>query len=224
MEHVLAAVDVVPPADVGANQVLAQHPLDDFLLQRELGALVQHLDLQRAARDAHRFLEHLQQRAHELRFLPRLDLRDVVVDARAVLLLRLVVVQRVDDKARDHRGHFLAVDVDLAVAQVQPGDAVEDRRPLLLRRVDLVGPLLGRVLVRLTVPLVREDRLQVLPRFVELRLVVAARILPVPHPLRRAAVERAERHAEIDRWPGALEPRTHHVRRNRHRRADLPCL
>ena len=57
MEHVLAAVDVVPPADVGANQVLTQHPLDGFLLQRELGALVQHLDLDRAARDAHRFFE-----------------------------------------------------------------------------------------------------------------------------------------------------------------------
>ena len=48
-EHLLAAVDVVPPADVRADQVLAQHPHDHFLLQRVLGALVQHLDLQRAA-------------------------------------------------------------------------------------------------------------------------------------------------------------------------------
>ena len=129
-EHLFAAVDVVPAPDVRSDEVLAQHPHDRFLLQRVLGALVEHLDLQRAARDAHRFFEPLQQRRHEPRLLPRFDLRDVVVDAGAVLLLRLVVVERVDDERRDDRRHRLAVERHLPIAQVEARHAVEDRRPL----------------------------------------------------------------------------------------------
>ena len=98
-EHLLAAVEVVPAAHVRADEVLAQHPHDGFLLQRVFRALVQHLDLQRAARQPQRLFELLQQRGHQPRFLPGLDLRHVVVDAGAVLLLRVVVVAARESRA-----------------------------------------------------------------------------------------------------------------------------
>src|SRR5262249_40995102 len=157
-----------PAADVRANQVLAQHPLDGFLLQRELGPLVQHLDLDGAPCNADRLLDRLEQRAYELRLLPRLDFRNVEVDAGPVLLLRFVIVQRVNDETRNDRRRFLTVNEDLSIAKVQARDTVENRRPLFFWRFNPVGPFLLRMLVGLPVPLVREDALQIRPRFVEL--------------------------------------------------------
>lgn len=45
-EHFLAAVEIVPAPDIGPDQILAQNPHDDFLLQCVFGAFVEHLNFQ----------------------------------------------------------------------------------------------------------------------------------------------------------------------------------
>ena len=110
---------------------------------------------------------------------------------------------------------------------MEAGHAVENRRPLLRRQIDrvlarLAALLLRRMHERLADPLMRQQIAQVFPRLIQLVLVIAARVFPVPHPRRRAGVEGAHRHAEIDRRTGAFEARPHRVLRNRHAGIQAP--
>jgi hypothetical protein len=93
----------------------------------------------------------------------------------------------VEDQRGNDARHFIAVERDLPVAKVQPRHAVKDRRPLLGREIDRILTrlptfLLGWVHERLTVPLVREQVAQILPGLIQLILVVAAGVFPIPHP------------------------------------------
>ena len=119
-------------------------------------------------------------------------------------------------------GHLFAVERDLAVAQVQArrrdgksSATSPAARRSCTARLAVASSSDARRACRPTCG--RADR-EVLPRLIQLVLVVAAGVFPVPHPRRRAGVERAHRHAEIDRRAGAFEPRLHRVRRDRHRR------
>ncbi len=82
--------------------------------------------------------------------------------------------------------------------------------------------LLGRVHVRLAVPSMREQVAKIFPGLVELILVVAPRIFPIPHPRCGAGIQRAHGHPEIDGGTGALEAGPHRILRNRNRRIQPP--
>ena len=140
-----------------------------------------------------------------------------------------------NDERGNDGGHLFAVHRDLPVAQVQPRNTVEDRRPFCRRQVDgvLAQPAgnrlslfveleLLRMRERLVVPLVGEDVPQVLPGLIQLFFVVAGGVFPVPHPRRRAGVERAHRHSQVDRGSRAFQTRRRRVARNRHRGVQPP--
>ena len=57
LEHFDAAVDVIPSPHVRADQPVPQDPHDELLLGGVPGPLVQHLDLNFAARDTYCLLQ-----------------------------------------------------------------------------------------------------------------------------------------------------------------------
>jgi hypothetical protein len=91
------------------------------------------------------------------------------------------------DQRRNDRRHLFPIERDLAVLEMEARYAMKDRRPFLRRQIARVlarlpALLLRRMHERLADPLVSKEIAKVLPRLVELILVVAAGVFPVPHP------------------------------------------
>src|SRR5690349_9232074 len=73
-------------------------------------------------------------------------------------------------------------------------------------------------------PFVRQNLLQIHPGLIQLVPVVAAGVLPIPHPLGSSAVEGAHGHPEIDARARTLEPWRPHVFWNGPARRHAPGL
>ena len=89
------AVDVVPAAGVEADEVRAQRGADLHQLEARLELLDEHVDLDRADREAE-LLERRQDVVPERRFFGGLDLRQVQHQRRAGVAQPLVVVDDVE--------------------------------------------------------------------------------------------------------------------------------
>jgi hypothetical protein len=178
-----------------------------------------HLDLERAGLDANQRLDLRQKPLDDERFLRRLNLRNVEVDAGAGTHERFVVVERPERGHRDEAGHRFAGHGDLIEPHVNAGRSRKPRRPLTGRATDRVRPPLTflRHLVRTIRPSSLEDVFGILQRgkdadrFGPRRSVGpevgGRRVFEVRHVHRRRAVQRVERHVRRMPRTGQLETR-----------------
>ena len=132
--HLDQAAEIVPAADIGAQQAAAEGPGDGRQIAATIAFLVQNLDLERAGGHSDDAFHPRQQFLHDERFARRLHLGDVEINAGAGTLQRVVVIEHPEnDHAQSGRGR-VAIDRDVLVEHVDAGRANQARRPLLRRR------------------------------------------------------------------------------------------
>ena len=127
--------DVVPAAGVQAGGVVAQLVEDRVHLERGRHGLDQDGRLDRAAVEAERVLGDQEGVAPERRLAVRLELRDVEVGPGAALEQRLGVAVHVEAEVRERAGHLAAVDLEVALGEVQPARAHQQHGVLLIEAV-----------------------------------------------------------------------------------------
>ena len=101
------AVDVVPAAGVEADEVRPERGADLHQLEAGFDLFDQHVDLDRAGRQAEVRLERREHVVPQRRFFGGLNLRQVEDERRARVAQPLVVVRDVQREVDDRRGEAL---------------------------------------------------------------------------------------------------------------------
>ena len=225
--HFNQAAQIIPAPDVRPEKPAPQDPGDCRKKPPGIALLIQDFDLEGARLDSDQALQPRQKLLDDERFMGRLNLRNVKVDAGAGARERFVVVERPKHRNRDEAGHGFAGHGDLIEPHMNPRRPGKSRRPPIGRSIDRVGSplILLRHLIRTIGPASLEDVFRILQGGkhadrLALRRPVGTevgrrRVFEVRHVHRRRAVQCVERHV------GRL-PRTGQLEAGVQRRVSVP--